>query len=108
MALYFKGPVNTGSDFFSERVQLPAHIFAYFSNYGPEVKFAAPGVNVYSTVKGGGYESYNGTSMASPHVAGVAALMKSVGRTYMLADYLTGLTAFQQGSGLINALRTVQ
>ncbi|WP_339869083.1 S8 family peptidase [uncultured Algoriphagus sp.] len=45
--------------------------FASFSNYGnPPVDFAAPGVGILSTVPGG-YASYNGTSMASPHVCGL-------------------------------------
>lgn len=45
---------------------------AKFSNAG--AKFAAPGVDIVSSVPGGGLASMNGTSMATPHIAGVAAL----------------------------------
>jgi subtilisin len=80
---------------------------AYFSNTGPEISFAAPGVSVLSTTKGNAYASYSGTSMASPHVAGVAALRIAAGTSNMLADILPVLSPEQQGAGLINALLTV-
>lgn len=48
--------------------------FAYFSNYGSHVDYCAPGVNIYSTYKSGGYTTMSGTSMAAPHVCGLLLL----------------------------------
>jgi subtilisin family serine protease len=59
---------------------------SWFSNFGQTtVDVAAPGTNIFSTVPGGNYRNMSGTSMASPHVAGLAALIKSY---YPEADLL--------------------
>ncbi len=52
---------------------------ASFSNFGPEIELAAPGVRIYSTYKDSSYAYLSGTSMACPHVTGAAALVWASG-----------------------------
>ena len=66
--------MNVGASSWKNAADLPAT----FSNYGKtNVELFAPGVDIYSTVPDNKYEANNGTSMASPVVAGVAALVMS-------------------------------
>ena len=73
---------------------------AYFSSTGPFVDLAAPGNNILTTAKGGLYFADSGTSLASPVVAGVAALMFSVNPslTPLLVTQLLESTAFDGGA----------
>lgn len=70
--------------------------FANFSNLAGDIILdyvTAPGVNIYSSTPGDNYDSYNGTSMATPHVAGAAALLRGYDLSLTpesIEDLLTG------------------
>ena len=72
--------------------------FASFSNFGSDVDLIAPGVCINSTWMLGGYNTISGTSMASPHVAGGAALYKATHPTATPAAVKAAL----QGSGTLD------
>lgn len=73
---------------------------ASFSNFGPKVDLAAPGVVITSTYSDGTYRSMSGTSMATPHVVGLAALIRSLHPGYTPAEVETALreTALDLGT----------
>ncbi|PYT14876.1 MAG: hypothetical protein DMF51_07755 [Acidobacteria bacterium] len=81
---------------------------AGFSNYGPNsVDLAAPGVDIFSTLPGGIYGPLSGTSMAAPHVSGVAALIRTLSPDIpafqVKQKILDGAT---QVAGLVGLVRT--
>ena len=90
---------------------------AAYANTGPEVELTAPGTAIFSTYCDGRYKSISGTSMACPHVAGVAALVWACpelgiddaaavrARLCETAEKLDSLTAQQVGFGLVDAQR---
>ena len=89
---------------------------ASFSSVGNELEVMAPGVSILSTLPGNTYGSLNGTSMASPHVAGAAALMlaknpnlTNVQVRQKLSQTATNLgSKFYYGNGVINVERALQ
>lgn len=91
---------------------------ADFSNFNDDVEVAAPGVRVLSTKRGGGYVRFSGTSMATPHVAGVAALLWGAHRRSTATSIRSRLDASvddlgspgrdpQYGFGLIDLARAL-
>jgi serine protease len=99
---------------------------ASYSNYGTGVDVAAPGSSIISTINTGtqgpgaeGYASYSGTSMATPHVSGVVALMQAYASTPKTPAQIESILkstarAFPVspsqpiGAGIVNAVAAVQ
>ncbi|PSQ17813.1 serine protease [Halobacteriales archaeon QS_8_69_26] len=86
---------------------------ADFSSTGPEVELAAPGKDVYSTVPSG-YDTFSGTSMATPHVSGAGGQLMANGYTNTEARNQLqstaediGLADNEQGYGLLDAENAV-
>ena len=72
---------------------------AYWSSTNSDVEVSAPGVSVLSTYRGGGTKTLSGTSMASPHVAGVAALYWSAAAAPKNDSVRATLTSTAQDAG---------
>jgi subtilisin family serine protease len=66
---------------------------AFFSNSAPFLSLLAPGQWITSSVPGGGYAEWAGTSMATPHVSGAWALMKQVLPTATVDEILSSFTS---------------
>jgi thermitase len=72
---------------------------ASFSNTNADVEVAAPGVNVLSSYNDGGYRALSGTSMATPHAAGVAAVIRTRNPAFTAAQARSKLDASVDDEG---------
>lgn len=99
--------IASGNDGYSNSVSFPACIstaisvgstdksdqVSYFSNSGSALRLLAPGQSIRSAVPGGGFENWNGTSMATPHVAGAWAVLKQAYSSASVTDVYDALAS---------------
>lgn len=79
------------------------HSLSGFSNFGDLVDVAAPGEGINSSVPGGGFESNDGTSMAAPHVAAVAAQIKTANPNMSADELVSAIKGTAQNVNIPNA-----
>ncbi len=82
----FRGVLCVGSTGQSDK-------YSQFTSYGNAVRVYAPGENIWSTLPGNKYEAQSGTSMATPIVAGVVALLKSIHKDWTAEQIIHQLRA---------------
>ena len=99
--------VSSGNDFRSNALSTPACIssavsvgatdksdlIADFSNVAPFLSLFAPGVSINSSIPGGAFAQFSGTSMAAPHVTGAWGILRQAAPTASVADVLNALQA---------------
>lgn len=71
-----------------------------FTNFGEHISVTAPGVDILSTMTGGGYDELSGTSMATPHVSGLAALIKAANPGFTAAQIRQRIEASADDKGI--------
>lgn len=91
------------------------HYAANFTNFGDDVDFAAPGVQIYTTTLGGRYTTVSGTSFAAPFASAEAALIRAtlpkasaedvfdIMKKYAVIDSFQSQIPEKYGNGIINA-----
>ena len=117
-----EGVITVGA---THRFQPHTYGVSYFSSRGPtgdgriKPDVLAPGERVYSTIIDGKYGAKDGTSMAAPHVSGVAAMLMArhreflgqperIKRIIMKTATDLGRERYFQGAGMVDALRALQ
>ncbi len=108
--------IHDGTNFVTTYTGVESDVFPTFSNTGSYVAISAPGVYITSLAPGGGTAVMSGTSMATPYLASVVALIMANNPGITPAQVLSilqtnaidiGYDALQQGAGLVDAAASV-